>query len=275
MGLEPWRPHGSPSMKSVRPKEADRPPEDGDPGDPGDPPAQDAAPQDPSPQPDPERRAMSRPASRSRNAEVDFKGEKRSNATHASTTGPDARLYRKSPGTGAMLCFIGHAVMENRSGLAVQGDLTQASGRAERRAALDMMHRHSPGSTRRLTLGAELPADAPPVRAPLATPMTRPGSRPIAGRPASRRMSRRRRGSRRSTDGPRGTRVTRCRSGTGSASRSSSAGRRRSAEQRKPSIGESSGCARASSSRWQRQTLPGCRGCWPSEDGGRRAICAK
>ncbi len=98
---------------------------------------------------------MSRPASRSRNAEVNFKGEKRSNATHASTTDPDARLYRKSPGTGAMLCFIGHALMENRSGLAVQGDLTRACGRAERRAALDMMHRHSPGSTRRLTLGAD------------------------------------------------------------------------------------------------------------------------
>ena len=55
---------------------------------------------------------------------------------------------------------MGHALMENRSGLIVQGDLTQADGpeqpdRAERRAALDMMHRHSPGSTRRLTLGAD------------------------------------------------------------------------------------------------------------------------
>lgn len=50
-------------------------------------------------------------------AGVGFKGEKRSNATHASTTDPDAHLYRKSPGTGAMLCFIGHALMENRSGL--------------------------------------------------------------------------------------------------------------------------------------------------------------
>lgn len=142
------------SMKSVRPKEVDRPPEDGDP------PAQDAAPQDPSPQPDTETRPMSRTASRSRNAEVNFKGEKRSNATHASTTDPDARLYRKSPGTGAMLCFMGHALMENRSGLAVQGDLSQADGRAERRAALDMMHRHSPGSTRRLTLGMDKAYDA-------------------------------------------------------------------------------------------------------------------
>lgn len=86
---------------------------------------------------------------------VDFRSEKRSNATHASTADPDERLYKKSPGTGAMLCFIGHALMENRSGLIVQGDLTQADGHAERRAALDMVHRHSPGSTRRLTLGAD------------------------------------------------------------------------------------------------------------------------
>lgn len=51
-----------------------------------------------------------------------------------------------------MLCFIGHALMENRSGLIVQGDLTPADGHAEQRAALDMIHRHSPGSTRQLTL---------------------------------------------------------------------------------------------------------------------------
>ncbi|MFN3647673.1 MAG: transposase, partial [Gemmobacter sp.] len=86
--------------------------------------------------------------------------ERRSNATHASTIDPEARLYKKSPGTGAMLCFIGHALMENRSGLIVQGDLTQADGHAERRAALDMIHRHSPGSTRRLTLGTDKGFDA-------------------------------------------------------------------------------------------------------------------
>ena len=95
-----------------------------------------------------------------RNAEVDFKGEKRSNATHASTTDPDARLYKKSPGTGAMPCFIGHAPMENRNGLIAQGDLTRADGHAERTAALDMVHRHFPGSTRQLTLGADKGYDA-------------------------------------------------------------------------------------------------------------------
>ena len=86
---------------------------------------------------------------------VDFRGEKRSNKTHTSTTDPDARLFKKSPGAGAMLCFMGHTLMENRNGLVVQADLTQADGRAERRAAIDMIDRHSPGSTRRLTLGAD------------------------------------------------------------------------------------------------------------------------
>ena len=97
---------------------------------------------------------------RNRNTEIDFKGAKRSNATHASTTDPEERLYKKSAGTGAALCFMGHALMENRHGLIVQGDLTQADGHAERRAALDMVHRHSPGSTRRLTLGADKGYDA-------------------------------------------------------------------------------------------------------------------
>lgn len=59
-----------------------------------------------------------------------------------------------------MLCFIGHVLMENRSGLIVKGDLTKADGHAERRAALDMIHRHSPGSTRQLTLGADKGFDA-------------------------------------------------------------------------------------------------------------------
>ena len=103
---------------------------------------------------------MPQPTRQNRNAEVDFRGAKWSNATHASTTDPDARIYKKSPGTGAMLCFMGHALMENRSGLIVQGYLTQANGHAERRAALDMVHRHSPGSTRQLTLGADRGYDA-------------------------------------------------------------------------------------------------------------------
>ena len=139
------------SMKSFQPK-ADGAPPDQDSG-PGDPPAPCSA--DAPEQTCSETAPMPRPARKVRNAEADFRGERRSNATHASTTDPDARLYKKSSGTGAMLCFMGHTLMENRSGLIVQADLTQADGHAERQAALDMIHRHSPGSTRRLTLGAD------------------------------------------------------------------------------------------------------------------------
>ena len=145
------------SIKSFQPKAEGAPPNEEGPGDPA---APSIAPDNQPAQSEPETEPMPRLTRRNRNAEVDFKGERRSNATHASTTDPQARLYKKSPGTGAVLCFIGHALMENRSGLVVQGDLTQADGHAERRAALDMVHRHSPGSTRRLTLGADKGYDA-------------------------------------------------------------------------------------------------------------------
>jgi transposase len=79
------------------------------------------------------------PSSGGRNAEVDFKGQKRSNETHQSTTDPEARLYRKGPGMEAKLCFIGHTLMENRSGLIVDTRLTCADGHAERIAALSMI----------------------------------------------------------------------------------------------------------------------------------------
>ena len=141
------------SIKSFQPKGESAPPNEG--GDPGGPPSDcsNAAPDQP--QTETETTPMTRPVRQDRNAEVDFRGEKRSNATHASTTDPEARLYKKSPGAGALLCFMGHTLMENRSGLVVQADLTQADGHAERRAALAMIHRHAPGSTRRLTLGAD------------------------------------------------------------------------------------------------------------------------
>ena len=60
-----------------------------------------------------------------RNREADFHGEKRSNDTHASTTDPEARLYRKGHGKEAKLCFMGHALMENRNGLVVDACLSQ------------------------------------------------------------------------------------------------------------------------------------------------------
>ena len=139
------------SMKSFQPKGDGAPPDEG--GGPDNPPA--ISPDEGPDLPEKETAPMTRSARHSRNAEVDFRGEKRSNATHASTSDPDARLFKKSPGTGAALCFMGHTLMENRSGLIVQADLTRADGHAERRAALEMIHRHSPGSTRRLTLGAD------------------------------------------------------------------------------------------------------------------------
>ena len=94
-----------------------------------------------------------------RNAPVDFRGEKRSNETHRSTTDPDARLYRKGPGMEARLCFIGHALMENRSGLIVDARLTRVSGHAERLAALDMVQ-HVADRPRAITLGADRGYDA-------------------------------------------------------------------------------------------------------------------
>ena len=79
------------------------------------------------------------PPAPGRNAERNFHGEKRSNATHASTTDPDARLFRKSSGQPAQLCHMGHLLMENRHGLVVDTRLTHATGTAEREAAADML----------------------------------------------------------------------------------------------------------------------------------------
>ena len=90
-----------------------------------------------------------------RNAERNFHKEKRSNETHESTTDPEARLYKKGDGQPARLCYMGHALMENRHGLAVAGGVSQASGTAEREAALDLVDRHRGRSKRRVTLGAD------------------------------------------------------------------------------------------------------------------------
>jgi transposase len=92
---------------------------------------------------------------RSRNEEVNFHGQKRCNDTHASTTDPQARLFRKGPGKEARLSYMGHAMTENRHGLVVETGFTQATGTAEREEAKAMIERHSPGSARRLTVGAD------------------------------------------------------------------------------------------------------------------------
>jgi len=97
--LEAWASH-----KSFQPKDHPTPPTDADPG----------------------------------NPTVDFRGEKRSNATHQSTTDPDAQLVRKSRGQAAILGYRGHLLMENRSGLVVQAQATPVVGASEPAVALDL-----------------------------------------------------------------------------------------------------------------------------------------
>jgi len=79
------------------------------------------------------------PPAAGRNSEVDFRGQPRSNETHASTTDPDARLYKKAAGQAAKLCHLGHVLMENGNGLVVAAAVTKATGTAEREAAIEMV----------------------------------------------------------------------------------------------------------------------------------------
>jgi transposase len=111
--LEAWA-----SLKSFQPKDEGKPPHDGE-----------------------------------KNPSIDFRGQARSNDSHASTTDAEARLARKGDGKEAKLCFAGHVMMENRNGLVVDVTLTQATGTAERDAAFTMLS-HIP-SNGRITLGAD------------------------------------------------------------------------------------------------------------------------
>jgi transposase len=87
------------------------------------------------------------------NASIDFHGEQRTNDTHESITDPDARLYRKGKGKEAKLCYAGHVLMENRNGLAVDGQLTKATGTAEREAAVEMLG--DVAADQRVTVGTD------------------------------------------------------------------------------------------------------------------------
>ena len=89
-----------------------------------------------------------------RNQEADWRGQRRRNETHESTTDAEARLWRKSQTAEARLCYLGHVLTENRNGLLVNVRVTQASGRAEREAAVEMA-REIPGGTKRVTLAAD------------------------------------------------------------------------------------------------------------------------
>ena len=95
-----------------------------------------------------------------KNPDVDYRGQKRSNQTHVSRTDPQARLARKGPGRETKLSYMGHVLMENRNGLVVEWELTQATGIAEREAALQMLDRLPRQSKQRITLGADKGYDA-------------------------------------------------------------------------------------------------------------------
>jgi transposase len=113
-----------------------------------------------------------KPPGNPKNPAVDFRGQKRTNETHESKTDPDARLYRKSRRTGAVLCYMGHALMENRNGLVVDARVSVATGRAEREVACEMIRRVPGGSP--ITVGGDKGYDtkefAQALRAVAATP---------------------------------------------------------------------------------------------------------
>jgi hypothetical protein len=86
---------------------------------------------------------------------ANFHKEKRTNDTHASTSDPDGRLYRKAARREAKLCYMGHATMENRHGLAVAGLVTRATGTAERRASEAMLKAKAEAKGGRVTVGED------------------------------------------------------------------------------------------------------------------------
>ncbi len=116
------------------------------------------------------------------NPSVDFHGEKRNNATHASTTDPDARLIRKGKGKEAKLSYSCNALMENRHGLCVDVELLKADGNAERDAALAMLDRLIKRDIEPKTLGADKGYHAQEFVTGLLTRCVKPHIAMIAGR---------------------------------------------------------------------------------------------
>jgi IS5 family transposase len=92
-------------------------------------------------------------------------GQKRSNETHQSTTDEQARLFRKSKGTGAMLCYMGHVLTDNRHGLVVNAQVTLATGTAERDCAAQMLADAASVAPRGITVGADKNYDTAGFRA--------------------------------------------------------------------------------------------------------------
>ena len=165
-----------------------------------------------------------------RNSPRDFHGEPRRNDTHVSTRDPEARLLRKGLGKEARLCFMGHALMENRNGLIVGAVTTTATGHAERWAALTLIEPHA-DTPQPVTLGADKGMTAPILSPRCATRRSlrtlrstlAPGARRLTTAsppiPATRSPSASANGSRRPSAGPRRWRA--CAScGTAGCSRS-------------------------------------------------------
>ena len=105
------------------------------------------------------------------NPTVDFRGERRRNDTHRSTTDPQARLYRKGPGREARLAYLGHVLLDNRHGLVANVCVTAATGTAEREAATSMLAASAPpGSTVGADKGYDVARFVDEVRALEVTP---------------------------------------------------------------------------------------------------------
>jgi transposase len=122
-----------------------------------------------------------------RNPDVDFRGSKRRNDTHVSTSDPEAMLATKGNREGSKLAYLGHVLMENRSGLAVDCMLTSATGTAEREAALEMLAEAPAAKTVGADKGYDVASFVAACREQGVTPhvaqnLKRPGGSAIDGR---------------------------------------------------------------------------------------------
>jgi transposase len=180
-----------------------------------------------------------------RNGTRDFRGEKLSNETHASTSEPDARLYKKAVNQSAKLCHMGHLLMENRHGLIVETTMTLATGSAEREAAASLVE--ALGKQDGITLGADKGYDDSGFIAEMARLGVVPHARGAAPR---------------STTRPPRSRAIRRASSAANGLRRHSAGSRRLACCARPGIGERSGWAGCLPSSRPPMTWSGCRNCW-------------
>ena len=187
------------------------------------------------------------PPSPGRNGERDFHGEKRRNETHASTTEPEAKLYKKGKGKEAKLSYIGNILTENRNGFVVEAELRLVSGTVERAAATAMIVRHSPGA-QRITVGGDKGFDTADFVADMRTFNVTPH---IAQNTSGRRSAI----DGRTTAMP----ATRSASRSASASRSRSAGERQSAGWRGPCCAASKSSTSSSSGLWPLTISSSCR----------------